>query len=97
MQNQCASIHNLENQLGQIAVALANKPQGTLQSDIENTLREQVLAVEVVSYVTIEFPYSLPLSPSKFIYHLLHFLKDCEGSQQWSKLMPSILGVVFNC
>ncbi|XP_022848704.1 uncharacterized protein LOC111371006 [Olea europaea var. sylvestris] len=56
MQNQQASIHNLENQVGQIAAALANRPQGTLPNNIENNPREQVLVVEAVNYTTIEIP-----------------------------------------
>ncbi|XP_022899408.1 uncharacterized protein LOC111412718 [Olea europaea var. sylvestris] len=65
MQNQQASIHNLENHMGQIAAALANKPQGALSNDTEKNPREQVLAVEVVNYATIELPSLTSTIPVK--------------------------------
>ncbi|XP_022891701.1 uncharacterized protein LOC111406521 [Olea europaea var. sylvestris] len=60
-----ASKHNIENQVGQIAATLANRPQGTLPSDREKNPREQVLAVEVVNYVTIELPSTRSTIPVK--------------------------------
>ena len=35
MKNQAIAIKNIENQIGQIALALNNRPQGTLPSDTE--------------------------------------------------------------
>ncbi|XP_022860049.1 uncharacterized protein LOC111380654 [Olea europaea var. sylvestris] len=63
IQNQQASIHNLEKQVGQIAIALANRAQGTLLSDTKKNPKEQVLAVEVVNYATIETPLIKPATP----------------------------------
>lgn len=48
IQNQQASILNLENQVGQITVTLSNRPQGTLSNVTEKNLREQVLAIKTV-------------------------------------------------
>ncbi|XP_022876995.1 uncharacterized protein LOC111395240 [Olea europaea var. sylvestris] len=59
------SIKNLEQQVGQIATVIANRPPGTLPSDIEKNPREQVLAVEVVNYATIELPSFTPANPVK--------------------------------
>ncbi|XP_022863094.1 uncharacterized protein LOC111383246 [Olea europaea var. sylvestris] len=64
-QNQQAFIHNLENQVGQIATALANKPQGTLPNDTEKNPREQVLVAEAVNYATIELPSTTSTTPVK--------------------------------
>ena len=36
IQSHSASLQNLENQLGQIASALSNRPQGSLPSNTEN-------------------------------------------------------------
>lgn len=40
MINHQASLHNLENQVGQIAKLLSKKPQGSLRSNMETNLRE---------------------------------------------------------
>ena len=40
IQSQAVSLRNLENQLGQLANALNNRPQGTLPSNTENPRRE---------------------------------------------------------
>ncbi|XP_022883520.1 uncharacterized protein LOC111400337 [Olea europaea var. sylvestris] len=44
-QNQQASIKNLEQQVGQIVAALSSRAQGTLPSNIETNLKEQVKAI----------------------------------------------------
>ncbi|XP_022880992.1 uncharacterized protein LOC111398306 [Olea europaea var. sylvestris] len=63
IQNQQASIHNLKKQVGQIAAALANRPQDTLSSDTEKNLKEHVLAVEALNYAIIETPSIKPTTP----------------------------------
>src|SRR3954467_3684079 len=49
MQNQAASIRNLEVQIGQLHNILANRSQGTLPSDTEKNPKEQVNAVTLRS------------------------------------------------
>ena len=40
IQSQAASLRTLENQVGQLANALNNRPQGSLPSDTENPRRD---------------------------------------------------------
>ncbi|XP_073119981.1 uncharacterized protein [Henckelia pumila] len=54
MQNQDASIKNLENQIGQLAKAMSSREPGTLPSDTEKNSKEQVKAVELRSGKRIE-------------------------------------------
>ncbi|XP_022847548.1 uncharacterized protein LOC111370071 [Olea europaea var. sylvestris] len=54
-----------ENQVGQIAASLANRPQGTLSNDTEKNPWEQVLVVETVNYATIELPSTTSTTPAK--------------------------------
>ncbi|XP_073133382.1 uncharacterized protein [Henckelia pumila] len=54
MQNQDASIKNLENQIGQLAKAMSSRELGTLPSDTEKNPKEQVKAVELRSGKRIE-------------------------------------------
>ncbi|XP_073153477.1 uncharacterized protein [Henckelia pumila] len=49
MQNQDASIKNVENQIGQLAKAMSSRELGTLPSDTENNPKEQVKVVELRS------------------------------------------------
>ncbi|XP_073120177.1 uncharacterized protein [Henckelia pumila] len=46
MQNEDASINNLENQIGKLAKAMSSREPGTLTSDTEKNPKEQVKAVE---------------------------------------------------
>ncbi|XP_073153332.1 uncharacterized protein [Henckelia pumila] len=54
MQNQDASIKNLENQIGKLAKSISSKDQGTLPSDTEKNPKEQVKAIELRSGKTVE-------------------------------------------
>ncbi|XP_073153213.1 uncharacterized protein [Henckelia pumila] len=54
MQNQDASIKNLENQIGQLAKTISSRDQGTLPSDTEKNPKEQVKAIELRSGKTVE-------------------------------------------
>ncbi|XP_073133414.1 uncharacterized protein [Henckelia pumila] len=54
MQNQDASIKNLENQIGKLAKAMNSRELGTLPSDTEKNPKEQVKAVELRSGKRIE-------------------------------------------
>ncbi|XP_073121149.1 uncharacterized protein [Henckelia pumila] len=54
MQNQDASIKNLENQIGQLAKSISSRDQGTLPSDTEKNPKEQVKAIELRSGKTVE-------------------------------------------
>ncbi|XP_073129183.1 uncharacterized protein [Henckelia pumila] len=54
MQNQDASIKNLENQIGKLAKAMSSRELGTLPSDREKNPKEQVKAVELRSGKIIE-------------------------------------------
>ncbi|KAI5683121.1 hypothetical protein M9H77_04349 [Catharanthus roseus] len=47
--NQEASIHNLENQIGQLAKIFSETPLGALPSNIEKNLREHAKAVTLRS------------------------------------------------
>ncbi|XP_073133449.1 uncharacterized protein [Henckelia pumila] len=49
MQNQDASIMNLENQIGQLAKAMSSRELGTFPSDTEKNPKEQVKSVELKS------------------------------------------------
>ncbi|XP_073124805.1 uncharacterized protein [Henckelia pumila] len=49
LQNQDASIKNLETQLGQLANIIAGRTQGTLPSDTEKNPKEQVKALTLRS------------------------------------------------
>ena len=40
VQSHTVSLRNLENQIGQLAVALSNRPQGSLPSNTEDPRRE---------------------------------------------------------
>ena len=52
--NQEASIRNLENQVGQIARQLADRPQGTFPSDTETNPKEHCKAITLRSGKTID-------------------------------------------
>src|SRR4051812_21374462 len=56
MQNQAASIRNLEVQIGQLHNILANRVQGTLPSDTEKNPKEQVNAVTLRSGKQLQEP-----------------------------------------
>ena len=47
--NQEASIHNLENQIGQLAKMLAKRQPGSLPSNTEENLKEQANAISLKS------------------------------------------------
>ncbi|XP_027368323.1 uncharacterized protein LOC113874285 [Abrus precatorius] len=53
LRNQQVSIHNLENQLGQISRLLSERPQGSLPSNTETNPKEQVKAVTLRSGRTL--------------------------------------------
>ena len=66
IQSHSASLRNLENQLGQIASALSNRPQGSLPSNIENPRqngKEQCQAISLRSGKQLE-----PVSKSKGVH-----------------------------
>ncbi|XP_073154074.1 uncharacterized protein [Henckelia pumila] len=54
MQNQDASIKNLENQIGQLVKSISSRDQGTLPSDTEKNPKEQVKEIELRSGKTVE-------------------------------------------
>ncbi|XP_073139096.1 uncharacterized protein [Henckelia pumila] len=54
MQNQDASIKNLENQIGQLAKSISSRDQGTFSSDTEKNPKEQVKAIELRSGKTVD-------------------------------------------
>ncbi|XP_073118857.1 uncharacterized protein [Henckelia pumila] len=54
MQNQDASIKNLENQIGQLPKTIFSRDQGTLPSDMEKNPKEQVKAIEFRSGKIVE-------------------------------------------
>src|SRR3954464_6294767 len=56
MQNQAASIRNLEVQIGQIHNILSNRTQGTFPSDTEKNPKEQVNAVTLRSGKQLQEP-----------------------------------------
>src|SRR5438270_4019682 len=56
MQNQAASIRNLEVQIGQLHNILVNRTQGTLPSDTEKNTKEQVNAVTLRSGKQLQDP-----------------------------------------
>ncbi|XP_073133564.1 uncharacterized protein [Henckelia pumila] len=54
MQNQDASIKNLENQIRKLAKTISGRDQGTLPSDTEKNPKEQVKEIELRSGKTVE-------------------------------------------
>ena len=56
LQNQAASIRNLEVQMGQISNLLNARPQGTLPSNTETNLREHVKAIILQSSKELKDP-----------------------------------------
>ena len=58
-ESQAVSIKSLENQIGQIANALLNRPQGTLPSDAEaNPSKKEVKEqVQAVQEITDQYPF----------------------------------------
>ena len=54
--NHSSSIHNLKVQMGQLANSVAIKNHGTLLSNIENNLKEQVKAITLRSDTEIQTP-----------------------------------------
>ncbi|XP_027348020.1 uncharacterized protein LOC113859445 [Abrus precatorius] len=54
LRNQQASIHNLENQLGQISRLLSERPQGSLPDNTETNPKEQVKVVTLRSGKTLQ-------------------------------------------
>ena len=58
-----ASLRNLENQIGQLATAISNRPQGGLPSNIENPKREGKEHCKVISLrfgKDVDRPVSVP-------------------------------------
>ena len=56
LQNQEATIRNLETQIGQLANYVSNRPQGTLPSNTEKNPKEDVQAITLRSGKEIEGP-----------------------------------------
>ena len=57
IQSQAATLKNLENQMGQLATELRNRPQGTLPSNTENPRnlgKEHIKVVALRSGKTLE-------------------------------------------
>jgi len=63
LRNHTASRHNLENQVGQIAKTLAERPQGSLPSNTETNPREQLKVITLISGKEVE--RDLPLEKKK--------------------------------
>ncbi|XP_073139087.1 uncharacterized protein [Henckelia pumila] len=87
MQNQDASIKNLENQIGQLAKAMSSRELVTLPSDTEKNPKEQVKAVELRSGKIIEGEKqgekeSEPATPRKTVA-----LKKAKLDSQFAKFL----------
>jgi len=54
LRNHTVSLHNLENQVGQIVKTLAERPQGSLPSNTETNPREQMKAITLRSGKEVE-------------------------------------------
>ncbi|XP_073120712.1 uncharacterized protein [Henckelia pumila] len=67
MQNQDASIKNLENQIGQLAKSISSRDQGTLPSDTEKNPKEQssILTPPPTSQSKIVVPQPFPVALKK--------------------------------
>ena len=56
LQNQAASIRNLEVQVGQLASMMTERQQGSLPSNTETNPREHVNAITLRSWKKLEEP-----------------------------------------
>src|SRR5436190_8324865 len=81
MQNQAASIRNLEVQIGQIHNILSNRTQGTFPSDTEKNPKEQVNAVTLRSGKQLEEPQPKPTEKRSEESHVEEIIKEKEPDE----------------
>ncbi|XP_073135969.1 uncharacterized protein [Henckelia pumila] len=87
MQNQDASIKNLENQIGQLAKAMSSRELGTLPSDTEKNTKDQVKAVELRSGKRIEGERRGEKEPEPTILEKTAALKKAKLDSQFAKFL----------
>ena len=54
VQSQAVSLRNLENQIGQLAIASTNRPQSSLPSNTEDQIREEKEHCKVINLISIK-------------------------------------------
>src|SRR3954468_19087124 len=81
MQNQAASIRNLEVQIGQIHNILSNRTQGTFPSDTEKNPKEQVNAVTLRSGKQLQEPQPKPTEKRSEESHVEEIIKEKEPNE----------------
>ncbi|GMN45137.1 hypothetical protein TIFTF001_014330 [Ficus carica] len=89
IQSQAASLRTLENQVGQLANALSNRPQGSLPSDTENPRKdnkEHCKAITLRNGIHIEQPTRQVVKeaePSSIQNQIVN--RKCSRSKCYSK------------
>src|SRR4051812_15727306 len=81
MQNQAASIRNLEIQIGQIHNILSNRTQGTFPSDTEKNPKEQVNAVTLRSGRQLQEPQPKVAEKRSEESHAEEVIKEKEPNE----------------
>ena len=81
MQNQAASIRNLEVQIGQIHNILSNRTQGTFPSDTEKNPKEQVNAVTLRSGKQLQEPQPKVAEKRSEESHAEEVIKEKEPNE----------------
>ncbi|XP_073120605.1 uncharacterized protein [Henckelia pumila] len=87
MQNQDASIKNLENQIGQLAKSISSRYQGTLPSDTEKNPKEHVKAIELRSGKTVEPEQKSEKKPETGTSKKTSALKKSKLDSQFGKFL----------
>ncbi|XP_073137231.1 uncharacterized protein [Henckelia pumila] len=87
MQNQDASIKNLENQIGKLAKSISSRDQGTLPSDTEKNPKEQVKAIELRSGKTVEPEPKSEKEPETVTSEKTSALKKAKLDSQFGKFL----------
>ncbi|XP_073129591.1 uncharacterized protein [Henckelia pumila] len=90
MQNQDASIKNLENQIGKLAKTISGNDQGTLPSDTEKNPKEQVKAIELRSGKTVEPAPQIEKEPKFATSEKVSALKKAKLDSQFGKFLEEI-------
>ncbi|XP_073137281.1 uncharacterized protein [Henckelia pumila] len=87
MQNQDASIKNLENQIGQLAKSISSRDQGTLPSDTEKNPKEQMKSIELRSGKTVEPKQKNEKEPETGTSKKTSALKKAKLDSQFGKFL----------
>ncbi|XP_075478854.1 uncharacterized protein LOC142519711 [Primulina tabacum] len=89
LQNQDVSIKGLENQIGQLANMIASRDPGTLPSNTENNLKEQVKAIKLRNGKVLEQDGKEEGEPRDGAADTSPELKKAKLDAQFSKFLES--------